>query len=78
LARCNAWCNANRTGNQLAQCKSNCSIYWNCQGSDSTNKTCSDALGVTSASTSQVLTPPKTPIVTEPVIPASKMLKPAQ
>ena len=40
LAQCNAWCDGHRSGSEKNKCKDQCARYWNCEGSDSTNKTC--------------------------------------
>jgi hypothetical protein len=44
LSACYNWCDTHRSGGELTKCKANCDVYWNCQGSDSSNKTCSDAI----------------------------------
>jgi hypothetical protein len=40
MGACKAWCDNNRTGNQLTQCYKNCETYWACNGSDSTEAMC--------------------------------------
>jgi len=77
LAKCNAWCNGNRTGNELQKCKDNCSAYWNCEGSDSTNKTCGAALGLITQGLPPP-PPPKKPIAAETLRPAAPVVKQAQ
>jgi hypothetical protein len=44
LSACLNWCSNHRAGVEQTKCKANCEIYWNCQGSDSTKKTCQDAI----------------------------------